>query len=210
MNIINTLMYNMNMSKKIKKEKKIPKITKASVKKAISKLKKVIMKLWADKVKERDNHACVYCGKKELLNAHHYLSRDIRNSPLKFDIRNGISLCPEHHKFSGVFSSHRSPINFYEWLRFKRPDHYKFVLDNTAVRVDLDDIKILTSIKTCLENGTELDIPYLVSQSTETTTTTTTEASLLKMFGGDVTLPEEENHAKDPTPPSPSSDQEMP
>ena len=149
-----------------KKHKKLKKITKASIKKANSKLKRALMKLWSEKVKGRDNYSCVYCGKKEMVNAHHYLSRDIRNSPLKFDTRNGIALCPEHHKFSGIFSSHRSPINFYEWLRKIRPEHYQFVLDNTDARVDLDDEKILLEIKECLEKGTNLDIPKLTVIST--------------------------------------------
>jgi hypothetical protein len=174
-------------------KKKVNKNTKAYSKKIVSKLKRSLMKLWSEKVRARDGFSCVYCGKKTgdqnasgtkvKCDAHHYLSRDIKNCPLKFDIRNGITLCPEHHKFSGTFSAHKSPINFYEWLKNTRPEHHKFVLDNTNFRADLDNIDILFYIKECIENCRDLDFNTLVELSTTTTTTTTTtEPSLLEAF----------------------------
>lgn len=171
-------------------KKKINKTTKAYGKKMISKLKRSMMKLWSEKVRMRDGFACVYCGKKTgdlnendkkvKCDAHHYLSRDIKDCPLKFDIRNGITLCPEHHKFSGTFSAHKCPINFYEWLKNKRPEHHKFVLENTNFRADLDNAEVLNYINYCLENSIDIDLEALKELST--TTTTTTSPDLISLF----------------------------
>jgi hypothetical protein len=156
------------------------------------------MKLWSQKVKEKDGFACIYCGakvgdinknnKKIKCDSHHLLSRDIKNSPLKFDIRNSALLCPEHHKFSGIFSAHRSPINFYEWFRASRPEQYKFVLENTNVRVDLENLEVLNYIEECLLTNKLIDIAALVeidkktkpieTLTTTSTTSTTTERDL--------------------------------
>ena len=89
--------------------KKTPKKTKKITKqKKISIFKRKILSTWSLAVRERDKHKCIYCnaehkslnknGKTIILNAHHLLSKDIKNSPLKYDIRNGVTLCPEHQK----------------------------------------------------------------------------------------------------------------
>ena len=123
------------------------------------------------KVRERDNHSCIYCGikagdvnknnKVTKCDSHHFLSRDIKNSPLKFDLRNGATLCPEHHKFSGMFSAHKSPINFYDWLRIAKPEQYEFVKANSPFRVNLSHLDVLNEIKRCLENNLPLDLNKL-------------------------------------------------
>jgi len=172
---------NKNMTNKPKKQKKIPKA------KILSKLRKKLYKTWSLAVRERDGNKCIFCGAKSgdinknnkgiVLNAHHCLSRDIRNSPLKFDIRNGVTLCPEHHKFSGTESAHKAPIIFYDWLRLNRADQYDFVLKNATARADLDDETILNEILSCLENKKDLDIDKIKIDTT-TTDTTTTERTL--------------------------------
>lgn len=142
------------MNKKKIKSKKNKKLT-------VSKLRLKLMKLWSEKVKELDDNVCIVCGKSERLNAHHLLSRDIKNCPLKYDIRNGTSLCPEHHKFSGIFSAHKAPIPFYDWFKKKYSDKYNFVLDNSNFRIDLDNRFVLEEIEKCLIENRKIDFKIL-------------------------------------------------
>lgn len=83
-------------------------------------------KEWADKVKERDGHKCVYCGDKKMPNAAHIIPREIKY--LKYDIDNGITLCPKHHKFSFEFSAHLNPFRFNDWFLTNRPLQFERLL----------------------------------------------------------------------------------
>ena len=82
----------------------------------------------------RSNNSCEYCGKKvgeiKKVDAHHLQSRRIKNNPLKYDIMNGISLCPLHHKFSTKESFHNSPIVTITWLIKNMPNRYNYVLEH--------------------------------------------------------------------------------
>jgi len=75
---------------------------------------------WAIKVKLRDRWSCVICNSKERVNAHHIIARE--NPETKFDINNGISLCPKHHFFCRQVSAHNNPIGFLLWLEKNRPE----------------------------------------------------------------------------------------
>lgn len=72
---------------------------------------KKLDKAWADKVKEFGK--CVYCGKTERLNAHHFFSRSCRS--VRWDLENGFCLCVGCHTFSSKFSAHKTPAEFVEW-----------------------------------------------------------------------------------------------
>jgi len=159
----------MTIKKKTKVKKKKKTVPKS---KRLSRLRKKILKEWSLKVRERDGNRCIYCGieagalnkndKKVILNAHHCLSKSIKDSVLKFDTRNGVTLCPSHHKFSGTDSAHKAPIIFYEWLRNIRPEQYNFVLQNANLRIDLSDEDVLLEILNQIENGSgELDMDIL-------------------------------------------------
>ena len=77
---------------------------------------------WAERVKLRDDRKCVICSSTERPNAHHILPREIKE--YKHDTRNGITLCPRHHRFSRVISPHQNPIAFIKWLQINRPLQY--------------------------------------------------------------------------------------
>ena len=62
----------------------------------------------------------------------------------------------------------------------KRPEHHKFVLENTNFRVDLNNIEILNYINYCLENCVEINLEAIKELST--TTTTTTQADLFSVL----------------------------
>lgn len=129
------------------------------------------MRLWSEAVRSRDAHECIYCGikageinkngKKTKCDAHHCQTREAKDSPLKYDIRNGVTLCPSHHKFSNEISAHKCPITFYKWLSQHYPYQYNFVLQNSEIRVDLQNRKVLKEIEIKLKEGLPLDIEKL-------------------------------------------------
>ena len=88
-----------------------------AVKKAKTERKKLRDQLdhcWAVIVKQRGN-VCEYddCNKVTYLNAHHIFGRS--NLSVRWDLDNGICLCPGHHTFS-TFSAHQSPA-FTDWIK---------------------------------------------------------------------------------------------
>ena len=78
---------------------------------------RVLDKLWAELVRQRAMSKCEYCGKTSPLNSHHLFSRS--NKSVRWDLENGMCLCVGHHAF-GVFSAHKAPIEFSEWVKEKR------------------------------------------------------------------------------------------
>lgn len=84
-------------------------------------------KIWAEEVKELDNHKCVICGVSERLNAHHIIPRQIKK--FRWDKTNGISLCPKHHRFSFELSAHQNPLAFFKWMQKYRSMQLKYLLE---------------------------------------------------------------------------------
>ena len=152
--------------KKHKKQKKV-KIEK------LPKIRKRLLKLWSEAIRERDGFVCCYCGVKHgsvnpnnpatniRCDSHHLLQKEIKDCPLKFEIKNSALLCSSHHKFNGEFSAHKSPIVFYDWFRKKYPERYNFVLENSLVRVDLENRMVLAEIETRLIAKESLDLDKL-------------------------------------------------
>lgn len=81
-------------------------------------------KLAAWSAEVRKDGRCMVCGATEYLNAHHVLPKE-RYPEYRFEPKNGVCLCPTHHKF-GTYSAHRSPIWFALWLRINRPEQYQW------------------------------------------------------------------------------------
>lgn len=82
---------------------------------------------WAKKVKERDGWKCVICGENRLLNAHHIIARE--NKKTKYDIHNGLSLCPTHHFFNRQLSAHNNPLGLFMWLSENRPSQLIYLTE---------------------------------------------------------------------------------
>ena len=168
------------MSKKPAK-KKLP---------SIPKINRKLFKLWSEKIKERSGGVCEYCGIKvgeigpngkaiNKLDSHHIISRMKKNSFLKWDLNNGIHVCPKCHKF-GEDSWHRSPVTTIYWFIKNHPDRMEYLMANFNTKVDLQNRDILAAIEQSLINNQPIDINNLVILST--TTTTTTESNLLMAF----------------------------
>jgi hypothetical protein len=145
-----------------------------SKKKKIDSLPKIhrrLFKLWSEKVRARANFLCEYCGKGKgeiqesgkpitKLDAHHLITRQIKDNPLKFDIRNGVAADPTHHKF-GSLSFHKNPVITIAWLIKTRPDDFKYITEHFSDKVDIDNRLILQEIERCLNNDEFINIEKL-------------------------------------------------
>lgn len=75
-------------------------------------------KVWRKAVYEKDGYACLACGKHGGdLNAHHLAAYDT-NPEQRFDVHNGVTLCPGcHTKFHTQYGfGGNTPEQFQEWL----------------------------------------------------------------------------------------------
>jgi 5-methylcytosine-specific restriction endonuclease McrA len=94
-----------------------------------SKTKKVRLSkydaLWSRMVRERDG-ACLYCGRKDYLQAHHFKGRSCKATRLMLE--NGVTLCSSHHTFNYQFSAHRTPEAFAKWFKKTFPDRHKVIV----------------------------------------------------------------------------------
>jgi hypothetical protein len=149
-------------TKKTKKKKLDP----------IPKINRRLFRLWSEAIRENAGHQCEYChakrgdagenGKKiNKIDSHHFYSRDVKDCPLKWDIRNGIAVCPSCHKFGNI-AFHKNPLVCYEWLRNNQPEKHRFVLENHSVRVDLHNRSVLAQIEIHLKNKEPLDLDKLI------------------------------------------------
>ncbi len=82
-----------------------------------AKVDKELDRVWALLVKHKAGWKCEVCGKrrKKYLNSHHIFTR--QNKSVRWDLKNGIALCPLCHTLSSKFSAHGTPITFTDWLR---------------------------------------------------------------------------------------------
>lgn len=125
----------------MRKPKKVKKISKA---KLLKRLKNQALKLWAEAVKAKANNRCQVrgCEITEKLNAHHIESK-YNCRALKFDHRNGLCLCPGHHKFKQD-SAHKSfcfvlellTANDIEYLTAHRMHPVEFTIEYLTARIE--------------------------------------------------------------------------
>ena len=104
------------------------KLTKKQIKAQEKKEVNKKFKEWSTLVKNRDNNKCVICEETNRLNAHHIIGR--YNKELRFDINNGISLCPYHHMFCKEISGHKNAFMLAIWLMKNRPKQFKYLIKN--------------------------------------------------------------------------------
>ena len=80
-------------------------------------------RMWSLKIRERDQNKCQVCGM-EGNNPHHIVGR--RNRTLRWDLNNGITLCPGCHTFR-TKSAHQDPLWFADWFRSNHPSRYRLI-----------------------------------------------------------------------------------
>ena len=71
-------------------------------------------KAWSELVKLLAKNRCAFCGSEVSPEAHHIHVR--KNMATRWHLDNGICLCSEHHTDSSVFSAHKTPKLFMDWL----------------------------------------------------------------------------------------------
>uniref|UniRef100_A0A6M3L345 Putative HNH endonuclease n=1 Tax=viral metagenome TaxID=1070528 RepID=A0A6M3L345_9ZZZZ len=124
----------------------MPEMSKAKQEKELKLLRRKCLFLWKARVKERAGKKCeaIGCKKTKFLNAHH-IESFISNKSLRFDIRNGICLCPRHHRF-GWFSAHRSFCFVFTLLSNKRKLDFDYLLEHYQDRIELNKEFLLDKI----------------------------------------------------------------
>ena len=76
-------------------------------------------KEWRNIIKERDNSKCIICERTDIIHVHHIIPREIKK--YRWNIDNGVCLCPRHHKYSFEISAHKNSFAFITWLcKYKR------------------------------------------------------------------------------------------
>jgi len=89
---------------------------------------------WAKAVKDRDGWACVVCKDPLHPNAHHIIVRE--NHETKFDIQNGLTLCPKHHFFCRQISAHNNPLGLFLWLEKNRPEQLNYLKEKCRLLIE--------------------------------------------------------------------------
>lgn len=79
---------------------------------------------WSIEIR-KDN--CLVCSTSEKLNAHHIIIREY--SPLRYNLKNGVSLCVKHHKYCKKISAHNNPFIFFLFFRKHRKEQFEYLED---------------------------------------------------------------------------------
>ncbi len=131
------------------------KITKTQQQKNIRKLQRKCLRLWKKAVKLRAGNKCEKCGSSKFLNACHIESYET-NHNLRYDLRNGVSFCPRHHKW-GKESLHKSFIFSYLFMMTeKRFGDLEYLLKHHQDKRKKVTEKVLLTKISSLENFIKL------------------------------------------------------
>ena len=142
----------------------------ASTKKKLTSIPVICRRLFrlaSQRCREKVGFRCEICGMKkgskhpvtgkvQRVEAHHIMSRSNKDSPLKYDLRNLICLCTEHHK-TGKRSAHKHGLWFSEEFKKIRPKDAEWILKHTDDEQSLGDREVLKFIEDCLRNNKPLD-----------------------------------------------------
>ena len=124
------------------------KCTDKQVKINVSKLNKTLDNLWSKCVRKIGK--CEFCGETDNLQAHHLKSRVFYDT--RWDIRNGICLCYQHHIGDGV-GIHKNTIPFAMWVYYKfGKDFIDWLINTPCNRTDTISIDEKLQIKKYLED----------------------------------------------------------
>jgi len=80
---------------------------------------------WSLIVRNRAKNRCEICGNTQNLNSHHIVTRT--NKRLRWDLKNGVSLCVKHHVF-GSEAVHENALFFDNWFIKHRKNDRKYLL----------------------------------------------------------------------------------
>jgi len=83
------------------------------------KLRKKKDKEWSINVKKIFGNKCAFCDKTKYIQAHHIIPREIKE--FRYNLTNGVAVCPIHHKWGVKVSAHRNPLHFFIIFEEKYP-----------------------------------------------------------------------------------------
>lgn len=122
--------------------------TKKTKAKKMAILKRKLLRLWSIKVRKEWGNECAVCESKEHLNSHHLIPKEMKDSALRYDLKNGVCLCAKCHKYrydinGGFGSPHKNPLVFFNWLRTMYPSIYEYCLDNAneVIKYTYEELK---------------------------------------------------------------------
>lgn len=102
----------------------------------IKRLRKKCDTLWSECVRTRDGE-CVLCGKKEGLNAHHWIHSRAQGNMHRWDVKNGITLCMPCHRYKVHTYASADIIERLKDEAFARgivtPQEYEEIADNHTI-----------------------------------------------------------------------------
>ena len=120
-------------------------MSKKNIAKLIAKLKRKADKLWSLAI--RKGGVCEVCGSINHLQSHHIITR--RNTNLRWELKNGVCVCPSCHLFSND-SFHHNPIKAVEFLTSKRPQDFIFLKGYASkpIQLSVEDMeKIINELR---------------------------------------------------------------
>lgn len=88
--------------------------------------------LWSVAVRTDWNYRCAVCGRGKT-DSHHLIPR--QHEAYRYDLRNGIALCPKHHKFDWNLSPHQNAAGWIRWLRDHQSDLHSWYMAHTETIV---------------------------------------------------------------------------
>ena len=127
----------------------------AKMKAGNAQLRKEADALWSRAVALSWGLRCAICGRETNRDAHHLVTRS--TFATRYNLTNGILLCPGCHTLSSTLSAHKTPLAFADWLEEARPELRKWArthrndLTKATRHWYLAQIALLTDIKARLE-----------------------------------------------------------
>lgn len=94
---------------------------------AKGRLREMADRLWSQAIREKWDWRCAVCGHRKT-EAHHLIPR--QHQATRYDLRNGIGLCPRCHKFDEDISPHQNAFGWIRWLSVNHPSIAEWVTEN--------------------------------------------------------------------------------
>ena len=111
----------------------------------IKSLKTKCDKLWSEAVRTRDGE-CILCGRKDLLQAHHWIHSRAQGNLHRWDVHNGCTLCHPCHIYKVHTYASGDIIERLKTAAFERgivtPEVYEEIANNHAIaKFGLEDME---------------------------------------------------------------------
>ena len=104
---------------------------------AKGRLREIADKLWSLAVRDDWVHKCATCGRitdDYRIEAHHIIPR--QHQATRYELRNGIALCSQCHKFDPEISPHQNAAGWMEWLGIHHEELHEWVTGDPRPKFD--------------------------------------------------------------------------